>query len=163
MRGLPGARESVGTGRGAPVCSRGVKLSAPSSAVRGRRPERAVVRRSWSFLICDSSASACSRSSRSCTSLAARLRSSAAAACESGVRGVAGMLPCVLFRCTHLNTHLSLAARLALGPLFHLPQPSCLFLSFLVTCVSSESRRFGSDQWQGYANNKLLRKSKSNM
>jgi len=81
------------------VCSRGVKLSAPSSAVRGRRPERAVVRRSWSFLICDSSASACSRSSRSCTSLAARLRSSAAAACESGVRGVAGMLPCVLFRC----------------------------------------------------------------
>ena len=155
MRGLPGARESVGTGGGAPVCSRGVKLSAPSSAVRGRRPERAVVRRSWSFLICDSSASACSRSSRSCTSLAARLRSSAAAACESGVRGVAGMLPCVLFRCV--------AARLALGPLFHLPQPSCLFLSFLVTCVSSESRRFGSDQWQGYANNKLLRKSKSNM
>ena len=120
------------------MCSRGVKLSAPSSAVRGRRPERAVVRRSWSFLICDSSASACSRSSRSCTSLAARLRSSAAAACESGVRGVAGMLPCVLFRCV--------AARLVLGPLFHLPQPSCLFLSFLVTCVSSESRRFGSDQ-----------------
>ena len=128
MRGLPGARESVGTGGGAPVCSRGVKLSAPSSAVRGRRPERAVVRRSWSFLICDSSASACSRSSRSCTSLAARLRSSAAAACESGVRGVAGMLPCVLFSQARTRTVISSA-----------PTVLSFFIIFGHVCVSMSS------------------------